>query len=505
MVIDTAIYAKIRKYKNSGASMRHAAEALGISRKTIKRYWDGAHTPGERKAYPQVNDSPEKLAIMEALKKYFEDNKNLSRGKQTINAQTAWKALRDTYQVGESTIRRYVRELKQQDPKAFIPLDFEPGEVIQFDWCEVKICIKGHLWKAPVFCAVLPYSYDVFAMILPNEQWSSFLAGHVYAFEHFQGVPERAFYDNLKSAVLADYGKNAVKQERFKLLEAHYGYEAVFMNKESGNEKGAVENLCGAIRQIAFTPIPKGDTLKEIQEQVTRRCLEYRMYHKIKDRPRSILDMSREERACLHPLPVKPYEACDTMEAVVGTDMTFRHDTVKYSIPFEYTGKTVTLRVFPYEIEAWYKGTLAYRHIRPFAKGENRYIPEHYLPLLEMRPRAIRNAAPLKFGVLPPELEKFRSKCTAKDKLEQLANILLLARDTDSSLLLDAVDYANKTGIPSFSKVKLYLEMKMMHNKHCSADPVIVQQQELDQYDILLGTEGDVDGQLSDGHLEDRQ
>jgi len=493
MVIDTALYAKIRKYKNNGASIRHAAKALGISRNTVKRYWHGEHTPGGRKDYPQANDSPEKLAVMEALRQYFENSKNLSRGKQTVNAQTAWKAIRDTHHVGESTVRRYVRELKQQDPKAFIPLDFEPGEAIQVDWCEVKVCIKGHLWKAPVFCAVLPYSYDIFAMVLPNEKWANFLAGHVAAFEHYQGVPERAFYDNLRCAVLEDYGKNAVKQERFKLLEAHYGFEAVFMNAASGNEKGAVENLCGAIRQIAFTPIPKGDTLKEIQEQVARRCLEYRMYHKIKDRPRPILEMSREERACLHALPAKPCEYGETVEAVVGSDLTFRHDAVKYSLPLEYVDKKVTLRVYPYEIEAWHKGALVYRHERPFAKGENRYIPEHYLPLLMMRPRAMRNAAPLKLGVLPPALEKFRGLCADKDKYEQLANVLLLARDTDEDLLLAAVDYANKTGVPSFAKVKLYLEMKKL-SCISPADPVTVQPQDLDQYDILMGMGVGADG-----------
>ena len=145
MVIDTDLYAKIRKYKNNGASMRYTASALGIDRKTVKRYWDGEYIPGERKAYPRSVDSPEKLAVMEAIKKYYEDNKDFSKGKQTINAQTAWKALRDTYHVGESTVRRYVRELKQQDPQAFIPLDFDPGECMQVDWTVVKICISDAL------------------------------------------------------------------------------------------------------------------------------------------------------------------------------------------------------------------------------------------------------------------------------------------------------------------------------------------------------------------------
>jgi len=492
LVVDTELYAKIRKFKNNGASMRYAARALGISRDTVKRYWDGTHIPGERKAYPHINDSPEKLAVMAELKKYFEDNAHLSKGKQTINAKTAWKAIRDKYHIGESTVRSYVQELKQQDPQAFIPLDFEPAEVMQVDWTEVKICTKGHLWKAQVFCAVLPHSFDIFAMVLPNAQWPNFMAGHIGAFEYFGGVCERTFYDNLRSAVLEDYGKNAVKQERFKLFEAHYGFKAVFMNIEAGNEKGAVENLCGIIKQIAFTPIPKGDNLKDIQELVISRCLEYRRYHKIKDRKRAILEMSIEERACLQPLPVKRFEAYEAVEAHVGSDLTFRYDTVKYSLPLEYTGKVVTLRIFPYEIEAWYKGQLAYRHIRPFAKYENRYIPEHYLPLLEKRPRARGNAAPIKYGVLPPELEKFRSNCADKDKYEQLANILLLGRDVDSELLLEAVDFANKTGNPSFNKVRFFLDIKESPLEAAVVDPVIVQLHNLEQYDTLLGMEGSI-------------
>jgi len=472
--------------------MRYAAATLGISRKTVKRYWDGAHTPGEPKAYPQTNDSPEKLVIMEALRKYFEDSAPLSKGKQQVNAKTAWRAIRGKYNVGASTVRRHVQELKQENPKAFIPLDFEPAEVMQVDWTEIKVCIKGNIWKVPVFCAVLPYSFDIFAMVLPNAQWPNFMAGHIGAFEYFGGVPERVFYDNLRSAVLADFGKNAVKQERFKLFEAHYDFEAVFMNISAGNEKGAVENLCGIVKQIAFTPIPKGDNLAEIQAKVAKECLAYRMYHKIKDRPRPILEMSQEDRACLNQLPVKRFEAYEMVEANVGSDLTFRFESTKYSLPIEYSGKTITLRILPYEIEVWGKGELIYRHTRSFIKGENRYIPDHYLPLLEKRPRAMRNAAPLKYGIMPPELEIFRSKCPDKDKYEQLANILLLGRKIDAAILLEAVDFANKTGTPNLNKVKLYLSLNEQHKT--DVDPIIVERCDLRQYDALLGMEADTSG-----------
>lgn len=488
-MIETEVYASIRKCKHQGLSMRKTAALLAVSRHTIKRYWDGAHTPDERNAYPATVTSATKQTVMEALEKYFEENSSLSSGKQQVNAKTAWEALRETYQIGETTIRRYVRELKEKNPQAFVPLAFDPGEVMQVDWCEVKVCIRGHIWKAPVFCAVLPYSYAIFAMVMPDMKMPCFIEGHVKAFEAFGGVPQRIFFDNLKTAVYSGSGKNAVKQERFRLLEAHYAFEAVFMNAASGWEKGSVENLCGLIRQVAFTPIPKGENLKEIQEHVKRRCLDYIRFHKIKNRKRPIADMAKEEQAMLNPLPVKSFEAYEVTEAVVGTDLTFRHNSTKYSLPMDYVGKTVTVREHPYKIDAWYKGSLVYSHNRPFSKGEDQYLPEHYLPLLEAKPRAVGNAAPLKYGVMPPELDIFRKTCNEKDKYAQIAEILLLGRSVEASLLMRAVDYANKTGLPTVSKVRAYLDWHDSSNKTRIDDTVIVNRQGLAQYDALLSRE----------------
>lgn len=495
-MIDTEVYAAIRQYKKNGLSIRKTAKSLGMSRNTVKRYWDGAHTPDEKKDYPAQLGSPLKEQVMEALKKYYEDNKDQLTGKQAINAKTAWVEIRETFAVGESTIRRYVRELQEKYPDAFIPLSFEPGEVMQVDWCEVKISYCGHIWKFPVFCAVLPYSYGIFAMIMPNMKTPCFIEAIIEAFNFFGGVPQRTFFDNLKTAVLSGHGKNAVKQERFRMLEAHYAFEAVFMNPESGNEKGAVENLCSLIRQVAFTPIPKGDTLEEVQEQVLRRCLDYNRFHKIRDRQKPIAPMLEEERKQLMPLPLKPFNAYAVTEAVVGSDLTFRYEATKYSVPQEYVGKTITVHATSYKIEAWYKGTLASTHTRSITKGEHRYLPEHYLSLLEKRPRAIPNALPLKYGVLPPEMEKFRSLNQAKDKYEQLANVLLLGRHIDAETLLHAVDYANKTGSPSYDSVRFYLEAHNLSINNIgkintsTADRVVVEKPQFTAYDELFTKEG---------------
>lgn len=496
-MIDTERYAQIRQCKKNGFSMRQAAQMLGMSRNTVKRYWDGAHTPDEKKAYPPQVDSPQKEVVMAALETYFQENKTV--GKQRVNAKTAWEAIRERYEVGESTVRRYTRELKGRNPEGFIPLSFEPGEMMQIDWCEVKVNLQGHLWKVPVFCAVLPYSYGIFAMVMPNMKLPCFLEAHVEFFQFMGGVGRRILYDNLRTAVFSGTGKYAVKQERFCLFEAHYAFEAVFANAESGNEKGSVENLCSLIRQVAFTPIPKGNNLMEIQEQVTRRCQDYLRFHKIKDRPRPIAPMLEEERRALMPLPLKPFRAYAETTAVVKSDLTFRCDTTKYSAPQEYIGKTVTVRATSYQIEAWYQGKLVCTHTKPFLKGEHQYLPEHYLSLLESKPRAIPNAAPLKYGVLPPELEKFRKLNRDKDKYEQLANILLLGREVSADVLLPAVDWANRTGTPNADAVQFYLKARNVEltgpDKAAPdyADAVVVDKPEFTDYDALFTKEGEPD------------
>jgi transposase len=492
-MINVETYAAIRRCRKNGLSQRKTTVLLGISRHTVKRYWDGAHTPDERKNYPAQIQSSQKRLVMAALERYFQENQTI--GKQRVNAKTAWETIREMYTVGESTVRGYVRELKGQNPEGFIPLSFEPAEMTQVDWCEVKVVIRGNIWKAPVFCAVLPYSYGVFAMIMPNMRMPCFMEAHVEAFRFFGGVTRRVLYDNLKTAVFSGFGKNAVKQERFKLLEAHYAFEAVFANPESGNEKGAVENLCSLIRQVAFTPMPKGNNLSEIQDQVIRRCRDYIRFHKVRDRQRPIAPMLDDERALLMPLPLKPFSAYAETQAKVGSDLTFRYDATKYSAPLEYIGKTVTTRATSYRVEAWYRGQMICSHTRPFVQGEHQYLPEHYLPLLQKKPRAIPNAAPLKYGVLPPELERFRKLNRDPNKYEQLANILLLGQRIDADTLLPAVAWANRSGSPTFDSVRFYLEARQVAlsaratTTADSVDVVTVDRPGLAEYDTLLDGE----------------
>jgi len=235
--------------------------------------------------------------------------------------------------------------------------------------------------------------------------------------------------------------------------------------------------------------MPNVGSLKELQDHVLAECSNYLKFHKVKGRPRPIREMYEEERPALMPLPSKRIEPGTPVEALVAHDLTFRYETTKYSLPMEFVGKTVTVLARAYTIEAWFGGNLIFTHARPFVKGKHQYIPEHYLPLLEKRQRAMRNAAPLKYGVLPPQLEEFRRRCPGKDKYEQLANVLILGRDIDAEELLQAVECANMSGRPTYSAVCRYLKLNEEATRFIDrpiTDPFTVERADLSKYDALL-------------------
>ena len=235
--------------------------------------------------------------------------------------------------------------------------------------------------------------------------------------------------------------------------------------------------------------MPNVRSLKELQDHVLAECSNYLRFHKVKDRPRPVRVMYEEERPTLRPLPSKRLEPGIPVEVLVAHDLTFRYNSTKYSLPAEYVGKTITARVNAYTIEAWYGGNLIFTHDRPFVNGKHQYIPEHYLPLLEKKQRAMRNAAPLKYGVLPPQLDEFRRLCTGKDKFEQLANVLMLGRDISAEELLQAVECANMSGRPTYAAVCRFLKLREESFELIDipvADAITVERADLSRYDALL-------------------
>lgn len=237
MAIELDLYRNIRRLYNEGHSQRHIARILGCSRRTVKKYCQGKVSYDAKRTRPEI-ESQLRQSLEKEIITMLQENKILPR-KQRRTAQHIWHELKKKgFEVGASTIRRYVNDLAQKHPEAFVPLDFEPAEVMQVDWGDMKAWIDDINTNVSVFVTILPYSYGIYASVFPDKTNACFLAGHVRSFEFYGGVTRRCLYDNLRSAVASGSGTTAVKQKEFKRLEAHYGFDSDFCNVNAGWEKG---------------------------------------------------------------------------------------------------------------------------------------------------------------------------------------------------------------------------------------------------------------------------
>lgn len=266
-------YQLIRElYAVEGLSQREIARRLGISRNTVRKYCEGEHLPFEkapRQRKPSVITSEVEAFIREC---FAEDVNAPTKQKHTAKRIYDRLVEEKGFTGGESTIRHYIKKIKEEPSEAFVPLEFDPGEAMQVDWGEATVFMNGKKTTVHIFCARLCFSAMPFVAAFPYERLEALIEGHIEAFSFFNGVPTRAIYDNMRTIVRDGWGKHvASEQKDYVQLKAHYAFKSTFCNPGQGNEKGLVENLVGWSRRNMFVPVPRVGSFQELNELLRKR------------------------------------------------------------------------------------------------------------------------------------------------------------------------------------------------------------------------------------------
>lgn len=101
-----------------------------------------------------------------------------------------------------------------------------------------------------------------------------------------------------------------------------------------------------------------------------------------------------------------PFSGYTTAERGADSRCLVRFDNNYYSIPCEYTGKQVSIRIFAERVVLAVDGKTVAEHARSFEKGRYILDPLHYLPLLERKPGALRNGRPFLEWDLPVSIRQ---------------------------------------------------------------------------------------------------
>lgn len=411
MVVTMGIYDEIRRRYLSGESQRHIAKTMGISRNTVKKYCEGNAVPWERKTPERVSTVLTEDTIS-FIQNCLQEDFNEGLRKQNHTAKRIFDRLVEEkgFTGGESTIRAKVHEMKDEMPKAFIPLQFDAGEAMQVDWGEATVYFDGVKTSINIFCARLCYSCRPFVLAYHKQNEESFLDAFVRIFDMLGGVPSKVIFDNGRVAVKDGFGRFARMQSGYTNLSAHYSFNAVFCNPAEGHEKGLVEGLVGWSRRNILVPVPKVKDIFALNEMLLARCQKYEL-HTVKSKPATVGEMYSTEKVSLHPLPGYKFEIARSSNVRVNAFSTVKFKTNSYSVPVAYAGRTVGVKGYPEIVEVYYKGEIIATHKRCFGRNQSVYHLEHYMPLLEMRKRAILDAAPVKQNVPPEVMAELKKNC----------------------------------------------------------------------------------------------
>ena len=291
--------------------------------------------------------------------------------------------MEDCRQTGEEPLMysQFCYYIQQDENKrrATMHINRKPAEQVEVDWAGDKAELidpyTGEISEAHIFVGVMTYSQYAYVEAFPDEQQSSWVEAHVHMYEFFGGVAKLLVSDNCKTAVIHNGGwKEQRLNTIYHELAEHYGTAVIPARvrkpKDKPNAEGSVGNvstwIVAALRNERFFTLAElNASIKEKLEEFNRRPFQKKegsRYELFRD----------EELPLLAPLPATRYELAEWKQATVQFNYHISVDGMLYSIPYEYIGKKVDVRVTGSIIEVFYKQNRIASHRRLYGR-KNQY------------------------------------------------------------------------------------------------------------------------------------
>ncbi len=448
-----------------GLSIREISRRMGYHRETITKILQSGGPPEYfRRRDPQCPVLGPFKGVIDAM---LEEDHAMPP-KQRHTAQRIFDRLKaeHDYPGGHTQVREYVAQARAIRKEAFVPLELGPG-VAQVDWGEAMAFdataeppdnVSVRQRKVYLFVMTLPFSNARFTAAFPRATQEFFFEGHKLAFEFFSGVPKRIIYDNLKSAV-TKVGRGRLRwlNKTFERFAEHYLFEPSFCNRARGNEKGHVEGGVGWSRRNLFVPMPRFSDWDDLNAILAEGC---RKHWEDIDRGHEKTVGARldEERGHFTPLlreigsdkPLEPQK--------VSSLCLVRFDTNDYSAPCQYAHHPVITRPTVGKVRIFQENRLIAQHQRCYGRFKAIYEPWHYLALIERKPRALDDGAPMKQLQLDESFNILRRRLEAgqihSHGTRDYIRVLRLLEDHSLGDLTRAVRRAVDLGVEQYEAVK---------------------------------------------------
>ena len=444
----------LRMHHREKKSVREIVRATSLSRNTVRKYLRApvAQPPKYRRRPAATKLAPFIETIKMAL---LADARRPRKERRTAKALLE-QITAAGYEGGYTQLTDFIRAWRANQGgvavgKAFVPLTFELGEAFQFDWSDEALVIGGLYRKLQVAHMKLCASRAFWLVAYPSQGHEMLFDAHTRSFAALGGVARRGIYDNMKTAVdKVHKGKARTVNARFAVMCAHYLYDPDFCNVASGWEKGVVEkNVQDSRRRIWIDARERRfASFDELNAWLSERCraLWQEVRHP-EHRQFSVAEMLEHERERLMPMPAA-FDGYVEEVARVSSTCLVSVARNRYSVPCELAGQMVSTHLYPTRVTVVAGDGIVAEHERLTDKSKTRYDWQHYVPLVQRKPGALRNGAP--FTDLPESLQRLRRALLRESGGDRLmARVLALVPTAGLEAVLVAVDLALDGAPPS--------------------------------------------------------
>jgi transposase len=182
---------EMRVRAKRGESIRQLAQAMGMSRNTVRRYLRGAGTQR------QLSTRPSKL---EPFKKYLLERIAQARPDWIAAPVLTREIAERGYAGGVGLVKVFIRAHKPMPrPDPVVRFETAPSMQMQADF----VVFRRRESPLLAFVATLGHSRASFVRFTTDECAETVGACLIQAFEFFDGVPREVLFDNAKSVIIA--------------------------------------------------------------------------------------------------------------------------------------------------------------------------------------------------------------------------------------------------------------------------------------------------------------
>ncbi len=439
-------------YYEQDKNLKEIAIIMNCDWRTVRKYVDmeDFNTPSPTPVSKEEHES--KLDPFKPFIDEWLEADKLAPRKQRHTAKRIYRRLRDeaegfncSYRLVALYVAEKKEELRLKKTEGYIPLVHHPGEA-QADFGFADFYENGKLHhEAKYLVLSFPFSNGGFLQLNYGENMECLLEGLAAMFEHIGGVPTEIWFDNTRTIVtkvIKGGGRNVT--ERFQRFCEHYRIKAVFMNPESGWEKGNVENKVGYLRRNELVPVPRFDSLADENKYLLDRCeLDMQREHYDDDSNRFISELFQEDKARLLPLPSVPFDTALYTTATTDKYGKFTLDAGKhrYSASPAFCESCVNLKITSSNVIVMDKDMHeVVRHKRLYGEDHERMDWLPYLTYIARKPRSLRNSGI--YDMMPQTMQIYMDNCESKERGRVLKVLAELTERTGFTSAVNTVDEA---------------------------------------------------------------